>query len=115
MSRLLETKTDLDDVEVNDDNYQELMDKFKVLEFKNQNMDNIVRAMSDVINIDDYESMKLFIDKWNKEHRYIQNQFMRWMATYMLSVAQTEYFDLRNEGAVMFARSIKDKLERFCL
>lgn len=115
MSRLLETKTDLDDVEVNDGNYQELMDKFKVLEFKNQNMDNIIHVMSDVINIDDYESMKLFIDKWHNEHRYLQNQFMRWMATYMLSVAQTEYFDLRNEGAVMFARSIKDKLERFCL
>ena len=44
------------------------------------------------------------------EHRTLQQSFTRLCIAWLQELAETEYYDLRNEASVKFAQSIQDKL-----
>jgi hypothetical protein len=55
----------------------------------------------------DYEE---FARLMGNEHRTLQQNFTKLCVAWLKYLSEVEYYDLRNEGSVKFAQSIKDKL-----
>ena len=55
----------------------------------------------------DYEE---FARLMGNEHRTLQQNFTKLCVAWLKHLSEVEYYDLRNEGSVKFAQSIKDKL-----
>ena len=51
-----------------------------------------------------------FAKLMSREHRTLQQQFTKLCISWLKELSETEYYDLRNEGSIKFAQSIKDKL-----
>ena len=52
-----------------------------------------------------------FCEQMHKEHRTLQQNFMRLIRRYIEDTAKLEYYDDRNEASVMLCRKIMDKLD----
>ena len=65
-------------------------------------MSNYVNSMSS-----DY---KEFAQKMSCEHRTLQQNFTKLCIAWLKQLSETEYYDLRNQASVEFAKSVKDKL-----
>ena len=70
---------------------------------------DIVKEISNYVNsyMSDY---KEFARLMSHEHRTLQQQFTKLCIAWLKELSETENYDLRNEGSVKFAKSIKDKL-----
>ena len=68
-----------------------------------------VRFMSNYLNSFGV-GYKEFAKGMAQEHRTLQQSFTRLCIAWLQELAETEYYDLRNEGSVKFAQSIQDKL-----
>lgn len=68
-----------------------------------------VDTMSSYVNsmCSDYEE---FAKHMSCEHRTLQQNFTKLCIAWLKQLAQTEYYDLRNEASVKFAQSIQDKI-----
>ena len=68
-----------------------------------------VKAMSNYLN-----SFSVNYDEFAKqmsyEHRTLQQNFTRLCIAWLKQLSETEYYDLRNEASVKFAKRIQDKL-----
>jgi hypothetical protein len=70
---------------------------------------DIVKEISNYVN--SYRSdYKEFARLMSYEHRTLQQQFTKLCIAWLKELSETENYDLRNEGSVKFAKSIKDKL-----
>lgn len=70
---------------------------------------DIVKEISNYVN--SYRSdYKEFARLMSCEHRTLQQQFTKLCIAWLKELSETENYDLRNEGSVKFAKSIKDKL-----
>lgn len=70
---------------------------------------DIVKEISNYVN--SYSSdYKEFARLMSYEHRTLQQQFTKLCIAWLKELSETENYDLRNEGSVKFAKSIKDKL-----
>ena len=70
---------------------------------------DIVKEISNYVN--SYSSdYKEFARLMSYEHRTLQQQFTKLCIAWLRELSETENYDLRNEGSVKFAKSIKDKL-----
>lgn len=70
---------------------------------------DIVKEISNYVN--SYSSdYKEFARLMSHEHRTLQQQFTKLCIAWLKELSETENYDLRNEGSVKFAKSIKDKL-----
>lgn len=70
---------------------------------------DIVKEISNYVN--SYRSdYKEFARLMSQEHRTLQQQFTKLCIAWLKELSETENYDLRNEGSVKFAKSIKDKL-----
>lgn len=52
-----------------------------------------------------------FVKQMHKEHRTLQQNFMRLIRKYIEETAKLEYYDDRNEASVMMCRKIMEKLD----
>lgn len=70
---------------------------------------NAVQFMSNYVNsmCSDY---KEFAKGMSREHRTLQQNFTKLCIAWLNELANTEYYDLRNQASVEFARSVQDKL-----
>lgn len=70
---------------------------------------DIVKEISNYVN--SYSSdYKEFARLMSYEHRTLQQQFTKLCIAWLKELSETENYDLRNEGSVKFAKSVKDKL-----
>ena len=70
---------------------------------------DIVKEISNYVN--SYSSdYKEFARLMSYEHRTLQQQFTKLCIAWLRELSETENYDLRNEGSVKFAKSVKDKL-----
>ena len=70
---------------------------------------DIVKEISNYVN--SYSSdYKEFARLMSYEHRTLQQQFTKLCIAWLKELSETKNYDLRNEGSVKFAKSIKDKL-----
>ena len=65
-------------------------------------MSNYVNSMSS-----DYSE---FAQKMSCEHRTLQQNFTKLCIAWLKQLSEAEYYDLRNEASVKFAKRIKDQL-----
>lgn len=70
---------------------------------------DMVKEISSYVNSmnSDY---KEFAKLMSYEHRTLQQQFTKLCIAWLKELSETESYDLRNEGSIKFAQSIKDKL-----
>ena len=78
------------------------------------NTEDAVRTVSNYVNNFgcDYEE---FAKKFGCEHRTLQQNFTRLCVAWLKHLSETEYYDLRNQASVEFAKAIKDKLGEVAL
>jgi hypothetical protein len=76
--------------------------------------DRVVATMSDYVNsfTCDYEG---FAKGMGECHRTLQQNFTKLCVAWLRYLATTDMYDLRNQSAVDFAKSIKDKLDTVVL
>ena len=74
------------------------------------NTSETVSVMSNFVNGmgADY---KEFARLMGNEHRTLQQNFTKLCVAWLKHLSEVEYYDLRNEGSVKFAQSIKDQLD----
>lgn len=74
------------------------------------NTSETVSVMSNFVNNmgADY---KEFARLMGNEHRTLQQNFTKLCVAWLKHLAEVEYYDLRNEGSVKFAQSIKNQLD----
>ena len=53
---------------------------------------------------------KEFAKLMSYEHRTLQQNFTKLCIAWLKELSETESYDLRNEGSIKFAQSIKDQL-----
>jgi hypothetical protein len=70
---------------------------------------DIVKEIINYVNSSN-SNYKEFARLMSYEHRTLQQQFTKLCITWLKELSETESYDLRNEGSVKFAQSIKDKL-----
>ena len=58
---------------------------------------------------------KEFARLMGNEHRTLQQNFTRLCVAWLKHLSETEYYDLRNQASVEFAKAIKDKLGEVAL
>jgi hypothetical protein len=80
----------------------------------NNTTDRAVATMSDYVNsfTCDYER---FAQGMGETHRTLQQNFTKLCVAWLRYLATTDMYDLRNQAAVDFAKSIKDKLDTVVL
>lgn len=52
-----------------------------------------------------------FVDEMSKQHRTLQQRYTLLCVAWLKKLADTEYYDGRNEASVKFAKSIKKELD----
>ena len=74
------------------------------------NTSETVSVMSNFVNGmgADY---KEFAELMGRGHRTLQQNFTKLCVAWLKHLAEVEYYDLRNEGSVKFAQSIKNQLD----
>ena len=72
-----------------------------------------VRTVSDFVNCS--SDFNEFAELMSREHRTLQQNFTKVCVAWLKQLANTEYYDLRNEASVEFAKSIKQQLDNACL
>jgi hypothetical protein len=70
---------------------------------------DIVKAIINYVN-NGNSNYKEFARLMSYEHRTLQQQFTKLCIAWLKELSETENYDLRNEGSVKFAKSVKDKL-----
>lgn len=56
------------------------------------------------------EQVDQFVKEMSNSHRTLQQIFTSLCAAWLAHLSETEHYDLRNEGSVEFAKSIKEQL-----
>ena len=71
--------------------------------------EEIVNTVSNYVNSFncDYDG---FAKKFGYEHRTLQQNFTKLCVAWLRHLAETEYYDARNQASVEFAKSIKEQL-----
>lgn len=69
----------------------------------------LARIISDSVNSYSFDT-KGFINQMMNEHRTLQQSFTRICMSWIYALAETPYYDERNEESVMVARQIKEAL-----
>lgn len=52
-----------------------------------------------------------FVDEMSRQHRTLQQRYTFLCVAWLKKLADTEYYDGRNEASVKFAKSIKKELD----
>ncbi len=73
----------------------------------------LAREVSNMLNSYGDENVKAFVEEMNREHRTLQQNFMKLVVAWIrLQAEKTEYqYDLRNEASVLLAKQIVDNFE----
>lgn len=70
----------------------------------------LAKTVAYAINSYNFDN-KDFCEQMHREHRTLQQNFMRLIREYLKSTAETEYYDGRNEASVMFARKVMESVD----
>ena len=79
----------------------------------NERTKEAVNFMSSYVN--GSAEYKDFAERMSIEHRTLQQNFTKLCVAWLKTLANTEYYDLRNQASVEFARSIKKELDEVYL
>lgn len=73
----------------------------------------LAREVSNMLNSFNDDNMEAFVDEMNREHRTLQQNFMKLLVFWIrLQAEKTEHqYDARNEASVLLAKQIVEKLE----
>ena len=84
-----------------------------MLNDENESIEQAVYDITDMLNkYGSHKSVLYFVKRMANEHRTLQQLFTNICLTWFKHLANTEYYDLRNEDSIMLARAIQPAIEQ---